>query len=49
MPSAPSLVTVARIFSTPSFSMSRFAAKLLLTVIIASSSCSSVSVLPTAA
>ena len=32
-------VTVARMFSTPSFSMSRFAAKLLLTVIIASQSC----------
>ena len=49
MPSAPSVVTVRRMFSTPSLSMSRFAAKLLLTVIIASHSCRSVSVLPTAA
>ncbi len=36
MPSAPSRVTVLRMFSTPSFSSRRFAAKLLLTVIIAS-------------
>ena len=36
IPSAPSFVTVARMFSTPSFSISRFAAKLLLTVIISS-------------
>ena len=39
MPSAPSRVTVLRMFSTPSRSISRFAAKLLLTVIIASHSC----------
>ena len=38
MPSAPSVVTVPLMFSTPSFSISRFAAKLLLTVIIKSQS-----------
>ena len=42
-------VTVRRMLSTPSFSISRFAAKLLLTVIIGSQSCRSVIVLPTAA
>ena len=47
MPSAPSACTRLRMLATPSFSMRRFAARLLLTVIIASQRRRSGSVPPT--
>ena len=48
MPLAPSRSTVVRTFAAPTRSISRFAAKLLLTVIITSHNWRSVIVLPTA-
>jgi hypothetical protein len=48
MPVAPRRATVARMFSTPSRSIRRLAARLLLTVIMASQSSRSVIVWPTA-
>ena len=48
MPSARKECTVPRILSTPSFSIKRFVARLLLTVIMSSQSCATVRVCPSA-